>query len=164
MWWIKAKAKKIVVIILVLAAAGGGAFWYQNSTDRHPGSDGGTGVRVYQNDDGQIVVSNANEVNPKLSFALPRNCDEALQLMKDIVKIEKRAIDSTPENRQVFALYDALSRELCSYTVYQKNSDGFIKDWYLNPDAPTTATSSTTTTAPDSTSTDTSTTSTTQGE
>jgi hypothetical protein len=162
MWWIKAKAKQIVVIILVLSAAGGGAFWYQNRSDGHPGTDGGTGVRVFQNDQGQIVVSNANQVNPKLTFALPRNCDEALQMMKDLEKKEKRAIDSTPEHRQVFALYDALSRELCSYTVYQKSSEEFIRDWYLNPDAPTTVPGASTTVTP-STTTDTSTTSTTQG-
>jgi hypothetical protein len=165
MWWIKAKAKQIVVIILVLGAVGGGAFWYQNRSDGQPGTDGGTGVRVFQNDEGQIVVSNSNAVNPKLTFALPRNCDEALQLMKDVQKSAKRAVDSTPENRQVFALYDALARELCSYTVYLKSSTDFITDWYVNPDAPTTTTGSSTTVEPNTnTPTGSSTTTTTQGE
>ena len=168
MWWIKAKAKQIVVIILVLSAAGGGAFWYQNRSDGYPGTDGDTGVRVYQNDEGQIVVSNANAVNPPLPFALPRNCDEALQLMKDIYNKDKRSIDSTPERRQVFTLYDTIAREICSYAVYVKNgSEAFIYEWFKTPGTPGTTTPGASTTVAPSTSTVTSSTSsttTTQGE
>jgi hypothetical protein len=167
MWWIKAKAKQIVIVILVLSAAGGGAFWYQNRTDGYPGTDGGTGVRVFQNEEGQIVVSNSNAINQKLPFALPRNCDEALQLMTDIHKKDKNAFDSTPERRQVFALYDTLARELCSFTIYQKSANDFIYEWYKDLDAPATTVPGASTTVAPSSSTNTSSTSsttTTQGE
>lgn len=155
MWWIKARAKWILLAVVVLAAAGGGVFFAtQQPSDGKPGTDGGTGVRVYQDDQGRVIVANANDVKPELAFALPRNCDEAFSLMKDVIKENGTQAKATPDVRQVFEIYNGLSKQLCSWSRYDAANIDWIKQWYFNPDtwsAPSTtvpAATTTTTTEP----------------
>lgn len=129
MWWIKARLKRILVVLLLIAGIGG-ALAVTSKGDGKPGSDGGTGVRVYQDDQGRIVVKNSNNLRPALSFPLPRDCAESLALMKGVRDEHTNTTKATPEARQVFALYDGLAKELCSYVKYQAASADFIQKWF----------------------------------
>lgn len=135
MWWIKARAKWLIAVLVIVAGAGGAAFYFtQNTTDGKLGTDGGTGVRVYQDDQGRVIVANANELKPELPFALPRNCDEAFALMKDMAKKYGNQAKATPDVRQVHEIYDNLAKQLCSYARYNSANLDWLKEWYYNPD------------------------------
>lgn len=148
MWWIRKRAKTIVPVLLVIAVACGGLLIFTSSKSTTPGekeSSGprgtteaasgegtpeGSGVRVYKDENGRIIVSNGENIQREVTLKLPQNCKEAAEMIDKHLAEHKSAIDAEDDARITMVIYQRLAQDLCSWRQYNDTASDQLSKWF----------------------------------
>jgi hypothetical protein len=148
MWWIRKRAKTIIPVLLLVAVVSGGVlvFLGNSSSDGAKKSDGstsgtasvnsgegspdGSGVRVYKDDEGRIVVSNSASIKRETSLELPQSCLESIEKIEAHVAEFKTAIDADDNSRITMVIYQRLAQDLCSWREYNDLAVKQLSGWF----------------------------------
>lgn len=148
MWWIRKRAKTIIPVLLLVAVVSGGVLIFLGnsssdgakksggstsgtaSVNGGEGSPDGSGVRVYKDDEGRIVVSNSASIKRETSLELPQSCLESLEKIEAHVAEFKTAIDADDNSRITMVIYQRLAQDLCSWREYNDLAVKQLSGWF----------------------------------
>lgn len=84
---------------------------------------------VFEDADGRVVVANRDQTPFQLSFALPQNCPQAIELVQTVLDEAGSSAAATEDQQSLMIIYSRLSEELCSFRVFTDLVGPMLEKW-----------------------------------